>query len=118
SEDADPFARTPWSDWVKVADAKYSAAVGGKEPRKVPLEVLENSSAQLVADQLLSNSAFQTDIVTLTDLVIDTAIASLSAYEDYKNRLGVMDFVDQEARALELLRTNDRVRASIASRYP
>ncbi|MGO2943466.1 MAG: UvrD-helicase domain-containing protein [Brevibacterium aurantiacum] len=117
AEDAEPFARTPWSDWVKVAEANYSEAPGGKKPGVVPKAVLENSSAQLVADQLLSNSAFQTDIVALTDLVIDTAIASLSAYEDHKNRLGVMDFVDQEVRALELLRTNDRVRASIASRY-
>ena len=117
ADDADLFARTPWSTWVKVATANYSAASGGKTPGVVPKAVLENSSAPLVADQLLSNSAFRADIATLTDLVIDTAIASLGAYEEHKNRLGVMDFVDQEVRALDLLRTNDRVRASIASRY-
>lgn len=117
ADDADLFARTPWSTWVKVAKANYSAASGGKTPGVVPKSVLENSSASLVSDQILSNSAFHADIAALTDLVIDTAIASLSAYEEHKNRLGVMDFVDQEVRALDLLRTNDRVRASVASRY-
>ncbi|MCD1287792.1 MULTISPECIES: UvrD-helicase domain-containing protein [unclassified Brevibacterium] len=117
AEDADPFARTPWSTWVRVAKASYSAAQSGKAPGVVPKTVLESSSASLVSDQLLSNSAFHTDIAVLTDLVIDTAIASLSAYEDHKNRLGVMDFVDQEVRALDLLRSSDRVRASVASRY-
>src|SRR5699024_3739159 len=42
---------------------------------------------------------------------------SLDAYEEHKNWLGVMDFVDQEVRALDLLRTNERVRRSIASKY-
>ncbi|UVI34731.1 UvrD-helicase domain-containing protein [Brevibacterium spongiae] len=117
AEDVDPFARTPWSSWGKVAKANYPAAQGGKAPGVVPKAVLENSSSRMVAEQLLANSAFHADIAALTELVIDTAIASLSAYEEHKNRLGVMDFVDQEVRALDLLRTNERVRTSIASRY-
>src|SRR5699024_2049438 len=83
----------------------------------VPKQVLDESSARLVSEELLANSAFHSDIEALITLVIDTAIASLSAYEEHKNTLGVMDFVDQEVRALDLLRTNERVRASIASRY-
>lgn len=117
AEEADPFARIPWSTWAKVAEANYPTAPGGKKPGKVPLEILENSSGPLVSDQLLANSAFHNDIEALINLVIDTAIASLSAYEEQKNRLGVMDFVDQEVRALHLLQSNERVRSSIASRY-
>ena len=117
AEADDPFARIPWSTWAKVAEAKYPKAPGGKEPGKVPKQVLESSSAALVSGELLANAAFQDDVEALIRLVIDTAIASLTAYEEHKNRLGVMDFVDQEVRALDLLRTNDRVRRSVASRF-
>lgn len=117
AEAADPFARTPWSTWVRVAEVSYSAASGGKAPGVVPKQVFNASSAPLVAGELLSNSAFHADVAALIELVIDTAIASLDAYEDHKNRLGVMDFVDQEVRALDLLRSSERVRASVASRY-
>ncbi|MGO3065446.1 MAG: UvrD-helicase domain-containing protein [Brevibacterium linens] len=117
AEEAAPFARVPWSTWAKVAERKYTAVPGGKAPGAVPKQVLDESSARLVSEELLANSAFHSDIEALITLVIDTAIASLSAYEEHKNTLGVMDFVDQEVRALDLLRTNERVRASIASRY-
>lgn len=117
AEEADPFTRIPWSTWAKVANVKYSAVPGGKAPLKVPKQILEKSSARLVSEELLSNTALHADIEALISLVIDTAIESLSAYEEHKNSLGVMDFVDQEVRALELLRTNERVRASVASRY-
>ncbi|GAA1560918.1 UvrD-helicase domain-containing protein [Brevibacterium picturae] len=117
AEAVDPFARIPWSTWAKVAEAKYPKAPGGKEPGKAPKQVLESSSAALVTGELLANTAFHDDVEALIRLVIDTAIASLTAYEEHKNRLGVMDFVDQEVRALDLLRTNDRVRRSVASRF-
>src|SRR5699024_5551790 len=117
AEEAVPFARAPWSTWAKVAERKYTAVPGGKAPGAVPKQVLDESSARLVSEELLANSAFHSDIEALITLVIDTAIASLSAYEEHKNTLGVMDFVDQEVRALDLLRTNERFRASIASRY-
>lgn len=117
TEEAAPFARVPWSTWAKVAERKYTAVPGGKAPGAVPKQILEKSSARLVSEELLSNTALHADIEALISLVIDTAIASLSAYEEHKNSLGVMDFVDQEVRALELLRTNERVRTSVASRY-
>ena len=117
AEEDDPFARIPLSTWAKVAEANYSAVPGGKKPGRVPQELLENSSAAVVSEQLLSNSAFHDETEPLITLVIETAIASLGAYEEQKNRLGVMDFVDQDIRALDLLRTNARVRSSIASRY-
>lgn len=117
AEADDPFARIPWTTWAKVAEMKYPQAPGGKTLGKVPKQVLESSSASLVTGELLANDAFHADVEALIRLVIDTAIASLSAYEEHKNRLGVMDFVDQEVRALDLLRTNDRVRRSVASRF-
>lgn len=117
AEADDPFARIPWSTWAKVAEMKYSQAPGGKTLGKVPKQVLESSSASLVAVELLANDAFHDDVEALIRLIIDTAIASLDAYEEHKIRLGVMDFVDQEVRALDLLRTNDRVRRSVASKF-
>ncbi|WP_152348343.1 UvrD-helicase domain-containing protein [Brevibacterium sp. CFH 10365] len=117
AEEADPFASIPWSTWTKIAEMKYPKAPGGKDPGTVPKQLLEASSAALVAGELLANEAFHTDVEALIRLIIDTAIESLDAYEEHKNRLGVMDFVDQEVRAVDLLRTNDRVRRSIASKY-
>src|SRR5699024_3481766 len=117
AEEAVPFAGIPWSTWTTIAEMKYPKAPGGKEPGTVPKQVLEPSSAALVAGELLANEAFHTDVEALIRLIIDTAIGSLDAYEEHKNRLGVMDFVDQEVRALDLLRTNERVRLSISSKY-
>src|SRR5699024_6877236 len=53
AEEADPFAHIPWSTWTKIAEMKYPKAPGGKEPGMVPKQVLEPSSAALVADELL-----------------------------------------------------------------
>ena len=117
AEEDDPNAGIAWSTWAKVAEMKYPQAPGGKALGKVPKQVLETSSASLVAGELLANDAFHDDVEALIRLIIDTAIASLDAYEEHKNRLGVMDFVDQEVRALDLLRTNDRVRRSVASKF-
>lgn len=117
AEAGEPFARTEWSTWVKVANANYPKTPGGTVPGKYAVELLAQSSAQLVSRELLANAAFQDDIVALIRLVFDTAISSLDAYERHKNQLGVMDFVDQEVRALDLLRSNERVRKSVASRY-
>lgn len=117
AEEDDPNAGIAWSTWAKVAEMKYPQAPGGKALGKVPKQVLETSCASLVAGELLANDAFHDDVEALIRLIIDTAIASLDAYEEHKNRLGVMDFVDQEVRALDLLRTNDRVRRSVASKF-
>lgn len=103
--------------WATVASAGYCAVNGGKKPGKVPLQLLETSNGALVSKELLANRAFQQDIVDLIRLVCDTAIVSLSAYEEYKDRLGVMDSVDQEVRAPELLRSNALGRSSVASRF-
>src|SRR5699024_4717530 len=96
ADDDAPFARIPWATSSKIAEVKYPQAPGGKAPGKVPKQVLGSSSGALVADELLANSAFHADVEALIRLIIDTAIASLDAYEEHKNRLGVMDFVDQE----------------------
>src|SRR5699024_2056018 len=55
AEEADPFASIPWSMWTKIAEMKYPKAPGGKEPGTVPKQVLESSSAALVAGELLAN---------------------------------------------------------------
>src|SRR5690606_138946 len=94
-----------------------TAAGGGKAPGTVPKAVLADSSGASVARGLLANPAFQDDVVGLIRLVFDTAAQTLDAYRDFKEQLGVMDFVDQEVRALDLLRTDARVRESVAARY-
>ncbi|MGJ7561869.1 UvrD-helicase domain-containing protein [Brevibacterium casei] len=117
AEEVEPFPAIAWSTWAKVADMKFPTAPGGKALGTLPKQLLESSSAKIVREELLANEAFHGDVRALIDLVISTAVAALDAYEEYKDRLGVMDFVDQEVRALELLETNDRVRRSISSRY-
>lgn len=117
AEEVEPFPTIAWSTWAKAADMKFPTAPGGKPLGTIPKQLLMSSSAKMVGEELLANGAFHRDVSALIDLVISTAITALDAYEEYKDRLGVMDFVDQEVRALELLETNDRVRRSISSRY-
>jgi ATP-dependent exoDNAse (exonuclease V) beta subunit len=114
---AEDLAAVPWDDWARIARGEFPAAGGGKAPGTVPKAVLADSSGASVARGLLANPAFQDDVVGLIRLVFDTAAQTLDAYRDFKEQLGVMDFVDQEVRALDLLRSDARVRDSVAARY-
>lgn len=59
----------------------------------------------------------QRDVRDLIHLVIGTAAESLDAYTQYKDDLGLIDFIDQEVRTLELIRGSDRARQAIKDRF-
>ena len=99
--------RAPWSSWLRLAGGTFGA------PAKKALEPL----AAEIEEGFAQNPAWQQDLQDLIALVLDVAAESLEAYETYKRELGLIDFIDQEVRALRLLQESPRVRASIASRF-
>ncbi|MDK7741293.1 UvrD-helicase domain-containing protein [Helcobacillus massiliensis] len=123
----------PWAAWAKAATGKVPAAAGGKAPgtrivaafepltaliTPVTFEDIEDGPSTQAADGgLFSNPALRDDLRALVDLVFHTAADSLDAYREHKRALGVMDYVDQEVLALELITDNRRVRDSLAARF-
>lgn len=99
--------RAPWSSWLRLAGGTFGA------PAKKALEPL----AAEIEEGFAQTPAWQQDLQDLIALVLDVAAESLEAYETYKRELGLIDFIDQEVRALRLLQESPRVRASIASRF-
>ncbi len=91
-----------WGEWAKLEKA---------EPSK---KLLEHSDPVAgIAAQHVAHPRLRADLHGLIDQVFDVAARSLAAYAEHKRTLGVIDFVDQEALALTLLRRPD-VRAALA----
>jgi ATP-dependent exoDNAse (exonuclease V) beta subunit len=112
--------RAPWSAWAKVArvaagKAGDPEAKGYVYSKDVDLALL--GVAGTIDAELLANPALQEDVRSLIALVIDTAAESLEAYQRFKDELGLIDFIDQEVRTLELVRTSPRAREVIGSRF-
>ena len=95
----------PWDAWMRLS--KLDPAV---EARKDAQKVIEAAGDYGTHPQL------HADIRDYTELVFDVAARALGAYAAEKAEWGVVDFVDQEARALELLDRKDvadRLRAEL-----
>lgn len=99
--------RAPWSAWMKIAAGPFGAVT-----RRTLAPLSEE-----IAQSFTSCGAWQQDVHDLIALVLDTAAESLDAYEQHKRDLGLIDFIDQEVRALRLLQESPRVRESVASRF-
>ena len=99
-----------WQDWFEAAVGKFP---GVRTPAafKKALEPVVNP------DALIADAHFRQDITQLVQLVFDTAAQCMAAYREYKDELGLIDFIDQEHLTLNLLRTNELVRETIAQRY-
>lgn len=112
--------RAPWSAWAKIA-----AVAGGKagDPgakgyvysKDVDLALL--GVAEEITAELPANPALHADLRGLVELVMGTAAESLESYQRFKDELGLIDFIDQEVRTLELLRTSERARTVIRARF-
>ena len=112
--------RSPWSDWSKLAGvASGNAAEGGSGgyvfSKDVDLALL--GLATEIDAELLASPVLQSDVRELIALVMHTAADSLDSYQRYKDELGLIDFIDQEVRTLELVRSSERVRETIRSRF-
>ncbi|MGO2191952.1 MAG: UvrD-helicase domain-containing protein [Brachybacterium sp.] len=111
--------RAPWSQWAKLAAVTASKAVGGEKGYvygKDTDTALAGLALQIEAE-LPSNPQLLADVRSLITLVMSTAATSLDAYARYKDELGLMDFVDQEVLALEVLRRSERARTAVRSRF-
>lgn len=120
-------ARAPWSSWAKIAHVDHVAqarAAAKEAGLKLPSfayakavdEALQSIAAD-VAGSLLGNPVLHSDVRELIHLVATTAADSLDAYEQYKDQLGLIDFIDQEVRTLELIRGSERARTAIRDRF-
>lgn len=94
--------RLRWGDWAKLASA---------EPSKKLVAYTERVAA--VAALHIAHPRLRADLRDLIQRVFSIAATALDAYRDHKRAIGVLDFGDQEALALQLLRRDD-VRAALA----
>ncbi|NLJ72630.1 MAG: UvrD-helicase domain-containing protein [Syntrophomonadaceae bacterium] len=94
-----------WKDWADLADNK---------PSKNERDIL--SPINKKAAEVLHHPQLHKDVSTIIEGVFDCAIDSLDAYANYKKAHGLIDFIDQEAIALDLLSTNQEVAASVKER--
>ena len=83
----------PWKDWLGLA------ALGVGKKSEAAAAPLKEAAAQQDCHPLLL-----ADVRAAIRLVYDLAAKSLDAYAAYKKAQGVIDFIDQEFYALELLR--------------
>lgn len=112
--------RCPWSAWVRIARVAERKAVNpeaGDYAYSKDVDLALQGLAEEVRDDLLSLPALQGDIRAMITLIMETAADSLDAYAAHKRELGLIDFIDQEVGALALIRSSERVRAVIRSRF-
>lgn len=104
------FDQLTWKEWSDAADGKFS---GVRIPAGFGRSLAEHTSSA----ELLTDPRLRDDLAQLVEIVFATAAQCMAAYQEYKDALGLIDFIDQEHRTLELLRTHDVVRTAIAQRY-
>lgn len=88
--------RLPWGTWATLA-------------KEVPTKrsIGHASAVQQVAQRHVEHPRLRHDLRRLITLTFEVAAATLTAYQEHKREVGVVDFIDQEAHALALLRRPD-----------
>lgn len=94
-----------WSDWTRLA--KLKTAKDGEDAA---------GPVNAVADQVLQHPRLQNDIKQIIQGAFECAIQALESYDTFKREHGLMDFVDQETRVLDLAQHNDAFRSSMCDR--
>lgn len=85
-----------WSEWLWLSKIDAGAKV--------------KDAAEKVREAALQHDRhpqMQKDVKRIVELVFSIAARGLLAYQEYKRELGLIDFVDQEVLALELLKTKE-----------
>jgi ATP-dependent exoDNAse (exonuclease V) beta subunit len=85
-----------WGDWAMLSK---------EVPTKKSLAFADPVMA--AAKRHIEHPALRQSMHRLIDLMFEVAAKSLRAYREHKHTLGVIDFVDQEALALQLLCRED-----------
>ena len=94
-----------WSDWVRLSKL---------DPGKGERDIVEPVIA--VADKILCHPQFQADVRQIIEGSFQCAIGALEGYETFKREHGLMDFIDQETRVLDLCRNNAAFKTSMGDR--
>ncbi|MGI6412790.1 MAG: UvrD-helicase domain-containing protein [Syntrophomonadaceae bacterium] len=94
-----------WADWVRLT--KLKAAKDGQH-------IVEPVKA--IADQVLEHPRLHSDIKQIIEGVFNCAIQVLEGYETFKREHGLMDFIDQETRVLDLAQHNEAFKNSLRDR--
>jgi len=94
-----------WSEWVRLSKAK---------PNKDAVGLLDE--VNIIAADVLRHPEFQSDVQRMIMGVFACAAEALQAYETFKEKQGLMDFVDQETKVLKLARENPAFRESMRDR--
>jgi ATP-dependent helicase/nuclease subunit A len=94
-----------WRDWASISKLDV-----GKESREIVKDLIS------VCAYLPHHPRLHSDLKEYLAHVFECAVESIEAYQEYKKANGLVDFVDQEHLALELL-DNPRVGESLRSRF-
>lgn len=94
-----------WKDWVQLSKVKAGKS---EDPLVEPVREL--------AQRVLSNPDFHQDMETYITIVFDCAAEALSLYAEFKREQGLIDFVDQEAKVLDLAQNNASFQTSVKER--
>ncbi|WP_369046804.1 UvrD-helicase domain-containing protein [Sinomonas sp. P10A9] len=97
---------TPWEVW--------RGFLGSGAPKA--LKSIFGDLKKRIHEELPSNRAFHADLEGHIRGVFACAADCLDAYEEFKRGNALMDFVDQEAKVLELARHNEAFRESFRGR--
>ena len=97
--------RLSWSDWIRLSKL---------QPPRDGQDIV--APVNVIADQVLQHPQFQNDLKQIIEGVFACAIKALEGYETFKREHGLMDFIDQETRVLDLAQYNEAFRASLSDR--
>lgn len=93
-----------WSDWAALAAVKVA-----KNSNLMTVSLVN------VANNHIKHPRLHADLKNFIELIFACAAEALDAYQNYKTSAGLMDFTDQECRALDLLE-DPNVLESLSSR--
>ena len=89
--------RPPWPQWRTLSRLNLS--------KKLPDGT--GDAVLALADRHVAHPAFAADLRTAITLSFRVAAGAVTRYQDFKRERGLIDFADQEAYALELLRLSE-----------
>ena len=95
----------PWMEWVRMSK------LGTNKDGEGLLDDVNR-----IAGEVMRHPDFQADVKQMIYGVFQCAGKALKYYEMFKQKQGLMDFVDQETKVLDLSRNNDAFRASMQDR--
>ena len=104
-------------EFIKTPTWITAAGLGKAEVAKKDIKAgFDTETLDEINEKLLDSRELFKDISTVIKGVFHFASLALESYQEYKEKLGLVDFVDQECRTLELFENNSRFRELIRER--